>query len=198
MPDMSDPAEPGAPAGGAGPPGLDREGLFRRNYRKVYYRFLGWKTGPDEAEDLAQETFLRAYRGISDYRADASESTWLFEIAHNVFKNYLRDKKAKKRDAPEISLDANTSGEEKDGPALELPDPDPLPLDLLLDAEILRRLRQAVAKLPTQRRQAVELRLQGLQYNEIAPLMGLSIETVKSHLHQAREALRKELGDGGG
>lgn len=197
MPEMSDPAEPGEPAGGTGSP-VDPEGLFRRNYRKVYYRFLAWKTRPDEAEDLTQETFLRAYRGIADFRADASESTWLFEIAHNVFKNYLRDKKAKKRDAPEVSLDAKTSGEEKDGPTPEPTDADPLPLELVLDAENKRLLRQAIEKLPPQRRQAVELRLQGLRYNEIAPLMGLSIETVKSHLHQAREALRKELGAGGG
>lgn len=199
-PDSSDPSDPSGPSSGAAPEAPPRQGeleaLFRRNFKKVYYLFVRFRVEEEEARDLAQETFLRAHRGWAGYRGEASESTWLFEIARNVFKNYIRDRNALKKRGQEIPLGATTD-EEGGPPELELADPDPLPLDRLLKAERKHLLLEAIEKLPSQRRQCVTLRLRGLQYNEIAVLMALSIETVKSHLYQAREALRQHLAAGG-
>lgn len=170
--------------------------LFRSHYQKVFHLFLRWTKSPESAGDLAQETFLRAFRAIGDFRRETGEGLWLFEIASNVFKNHLRDKRAKKRDALEISM-VGTEGNENPDLIPDLVDTAAPALERLIDLENKSRFRDAIARLPSQRRQAVELRLQGRQYLEIAQLMGISIETVKSHLHQALESLRRIMGNDG-
>ncbi len=175
---------------------VELESLFKRYYPKVVYFFMSFGLDKEEARDLAQETFLRAHRGSDSFRGDARESTWLFEIARNIFKNQLRDNATLKKRRIEVSLSQSSSQDDSaTDPALEVEDPRPLPDKIALDHERAARLARAVESLSPQQRQCVELRLADLKYHEIAAIMLISIETVKSHLHQARHALRPALRD---
>lgn len=171
--------------------------LFERCFRPVYYFFLRRGFPDEDCRDLTQETFLRVYRGIARFRGDASLQTWLFQIAANLWRNQVRDRKAGKRGAKEVSLDGAM---EKGMP---LPDhlslvPGRAPSGPLADAlghEEVRLMREALGKLPPQMRRCVLLRVdQNLKYREIASVMRISIDTVKSQISQARERLKRELG----
>lgn len=181
--------------------GIDPEENFRKifhYYSRIIYKFFA-KRGFNEAEceDLVQETFLRVHRNLDSFRGDAQFGTWLFQVSANVYKNELRSRTAQKRDAQEVSLEdgePHGSGMGGAGISLELKEEGPLE-DMLTDerSEVLRR---AMADLPPQMRRCVELRVnQDLKYREIAVLMGVSIDTVKAHLFQARQLLKARLGN---
>lgn len=174
--------------------GTTLESLFERHYRGVVYFFLRAGVPTDTANDHAQETFLRAHRGWGQFRGDSSRSTWLFEIAKNVYKNWIRDGKALKKQGTEVSLDQSV-GETEDEPHSQIDPEDSRPLAdaILQSAQNTDTLMAAVESLPTQQRQCMKLRLRGLKYQEIASILGISVETVKSHLFQARDALKKSL-----
>ena len=165
--------------------------LFEQYYPLVLRYFQKRGLPDEEAHDLSQETFLRAFRGWSRFREEASPSTWLYRIAANTFAKELRRRGAEKRSAQEVSLNAATedgleplleslADEETDGP-----------LDEALRRERLVVLGRAVAALPDQMRTCLELRLrQGLSYQQIAVVLQLSKQTVKAHLFQARKRLK--------
>jgi RNA polymerase sigma-70 factor, ECF subfamily len=165
------------------------ETIYARCYRKVVYYFLHRGIPAEDARDLAQETFLRAHRGWQEFRRQSSSETWLYKIAENIFKNWIRDRRALKKQGTEISLTANPDSEETSLEAV-LPDDGPGADLKAIESENLEMLRELVGKLPPQRQICLQLRLRDLQYEEIAAIMGISIETVKSHLYQAREALK--------
>lgn len=166
--------------------------LFREHYRSVLFFFTSRGFPLEEARDLTQETFLRAYKGVEAFRYEASFKTWLFQIATNLWRNTIRSQRAAKRDAEEVSLE-----EELDSGRPLQPESGGLqgtPLSQLLADEAVTRLAGALEELPPRMRRCVQLRLfQELKYREIAGLMKLSIETVKSQLHQARHRLRQSL-----
>lgn len=171
--------------------------LYDRFYGKIV-NFFQWRgISVEESRDLAQETFLRAYRGWAGFRYESSPETWFYEIAMNIFKNRFRDQNAPKNYHVAVSLTPKPDAEESDVPGMSLQDRTTLPDEKAIESEARERLRSAVRSLPPQRRQCMELRLLDLEYHEIAEIMGVSIETVKSHLYQARESLRKPLGDPG-
>lgn len=153
----------------------------------------------EDCRDLTQETFLKAYRGLGRFRYDAEIKTWLLRIAANVWKNRLRDSRAVKR-----ATRRTVSLEEIQSLAQPLArvvasgrgtNPQS-PLDRAIRAERQRVVRDAVEELPPKMRRCVLLRLdQGLKYREIATLMTVSIETVKTQLHQARQRLKDGLSD---
>jgi RNA polymerase sigma-70 factor, ECF subfamily len=180
--------------------GIDPEESFRKifhHYSRIIYKFFA-KRGfnESECEDLVQETFLRVHRNLDSFRGDAQFGTWLFQVSANVYKNELRSRTAQKRDAHEVALDDGESygsGMSGSGVSLEAEDEDPL--DGMLMDERTEVLRRAMADLPQQMRRCVELRVnQDLKYREIALLMGVSIDTVKAHLFQARQMLKTKLG----
>lgn len=167
------------------------ERLFERYARPVSYFFAHRGFSPEECRDLTQETFLGVYRGMNGFRHDASVETWLFTIAANVWRNEVRSRTAGKREGRELPLEelAESSGT--------------LPADLcaagdplagLIEDERAGLLREALGELPAQMRRCLLLRLdQQLKYREIAQILRVSIETVKSQLFQARERLRHKL-----
>lgn len=180
-----------------------RERAFAALDRKVrpwavsFLRKKGFS--PEEVEDLTQEAMLRVYNGLKDFRRDSSFRVWFFEILTNVFRNELRFRHSAKREGVEVSLDAPAplggSAEPWVGDR-ELPDREEDPLALLLQREGLRRFRQALEELPAQMRRVCFLRYEHeLKYREIASLLGISIETVKAHLHQAKRRLESRLRD---
>jgi RNA polymerase sigma-70 factor (ECF subfamily) len=164
--------------------------LFHQYYRLVISFFLKRGISPDESEELTQETFLRVYKSMPTFRGESRFGTWLFQITANVYKNYCRTRATQKRDAQEVSL------EEPGGPADSTWESGETgPLDGVLADERSKMLRQAFDGLPPQMRHCVLLRVnQDLKYREIADRMGVSIDTVKAHLFQARQILKSKLG----
>src|SRR5262245_53172121 len=169
--------------------GIDPDESFRKifhHYSRIIYKFFA-KRGFNEAEceDLVQETFMRVHRNLDSFRGDAQFGTWLFQVSANVYKNELRSRMAQKRDAQEVSLE---DGDPLGGTGVSLDPEEESPLEGMLTEERREVLLRAMAELPTQMRRCVELRVtQDLKYREIAVLMGVSIDTVKAHLFQARQ-----------
>ena len=148
--------------------------------------------GVDEAEDLAQEVFLRVYRARASYRPDAKFSTWLFSIAHNVASNHRRTKARK----PTTRLDAPASGSSSaTRPAADsLPGPDVTASAQLRKLELAEVVREALDGLGEDQKVAVLLnKFEGMGYAEIAQVMGRTESAVKSLLARARYNLRDRL-----
>ena len=176
----------------------DREASFRRlvegYYRPVYRFFSRRGCAPEEARDLTQETFLRVFRGLREVRSAASFDGWLFQIAANTLRKTVRWRRAGKREG-ELAMASLQDPEGLLGRAAAAEAEQPL--DRVLLAERRARLRAAVAELPLRMRTCLALRVyQGRSYEEIAGAMGLSVETVKAHLYQARKRLATQLAEG--
>jgi len=159
------------------------------------FRMLGQY---EEAVDLAQEAFLRMWRGIPQFREEASFRTWAFQITLNLAR-HRRRWYARHRTAKTVSLEAPMSGEEdpeEGGLALaeRMADCSPNPRDQVVRRELRATLHGAIARLPVPFRTAVVLRdIQGLPYEEIAAIVGEPIGTVRSRLHRARAMLQAAL-----
>ncbi len=145
----------------------------------------------DEAEDLAQEVFLRVYRSRKNYRARCKFSTWLFTIANNLGLNWLRGRQRK----PVVSLPAQDSGPLGPRPAEQLvADRDGPPSRRLQQEELSDVVRRALDTLNERQRMAVVLnKFEDMNYAEIAEVMNLSTKAVKSLLNRARTNLRQAL-----
>lgn len=155
-------------------------GLVERHQQRVY-RFIRRQVPAAAAEDLAQETFLQAYRVLASFRAEARFSTWLLGIARNLVLNFL----ARDWRAEDISPD------ESGNPGDEALDP----ARLFLRDEALAQLQAAVERLPADMRECLLLTtVEDLDYEEVAGLLGIPLGTVKSRLSRARAQLRAELG----
>ncbi|MFI5167445.1 MAG: sigma-70 family RNA polymerase sigma factor [Thermoanaerobaculales bacterium] len=163
--------------------------LVRRYEPKLRVYVLGIVPVEDEARDLVQESFIRAWRHLDQYDQRFRFSTWLFRIAHNVAIDYLR-----RRRQVTVSLEL---GEDDEGDSLRL-DPADLrrgPLGELANQELADALSREIDRLPDAYRELVTLRhLVGLSYNEIAELKGLPLGTVKNKLFRAHSVLREALG----
>lgn len=136
------------------------------------------------AEDLAQETFVRAYRGLHGLREETKLSTWLFAIAKNCAREQLR---SRRRNEGNVELDAE--------PAFELRDHGQTPSGALLDKELSGVIQRALQKLDEDKRTVFTLKvLQQRSYEEIAEITGFSVGKLKTDLHRARAEMRKRLG----
>lgn len=184
--------------------GISREENFRLLFDRFWpalSRFFARCGIPrDERHDLTQETFLGIYTGIGGFRREARFETWMFSIAANVYRKHLRRQSAAKREAQELSLD-ETDPAGAAPLAQRLPDESGSvgdPEHSLLGDERTRRLLGAVDGLPERMRKCLILRVfQELSYDEIAVVMKVSPETVRSHLFQARRRLKERLADHG-
>lgn len=167
------------------------ERLFKEFYPSVVSFFRRQGFHPENAHDLAQEVFLSAYRGFSNYHRDASIKTWLFKITRNVHKNALRSRKALKRSAPEVRIDMP----QETGPQLEVESREESPEISAFRAEQTQHIQKAIESLPTRMRQCMKMSLQGHSYGETAKLLGISISTLRSQLFEARKKLKDLLAD---
>lgn len=174
--------------------GGDKEAFGRlvEAYQDRIYGYLArMLADPEEAEDVAQEVFLRAYRSLGRFRGASSFHTWLYRIASNLAIDVAR--RRKRQDNTTYSLDAPLDAGE-DEYEREMPDDSRAPDQISEQAELQRAVRQAVMELPEKLRDVVVLyELQGESYEDIAAILGVPLGTVKSRLFNARGQLKKRL-----
>lgn len=161
---------------------------FRHRLVAVMHHLVG---NADEAEDLAQEVFLRVYRTRKKYTPKAKFSTWLFTIANNLALNSLRDRKRR----PVLPLELRDSGPLGPRPTETLaPTRDAPPTHGLQQQELADVIRQALDGLNERQRMAIILnKFEDMNYADIGDVMGLSTKAVKSLLSRARSKLREAL-----
>ena len=168
-------------------------GLLVTKYQRRIERLIGRMVRDvDLVEDIAQETFIRAYRALHQFRGDAQFYTWLYRIAVNTAKKSLMDMKRN----PVISENALRSGGDDDETSRlghELTSEE-TPETVLAAREIAQAVNAAMEALPEDLRQAVTLReIEGLSYEDIAEAMGCPIGTVRSRIFRAREAISQRV-----
>ena len=168
--------------------------LLLQRYRSPLVNFLyRMVRNREQAEDLAQEVFIRVYRAREDYVPSAKFTTWLFRIATNLALNSVRDTRHQRM---EISLDApiTADAEEGDERTLDVADKHPDIEQHLVEEDRKAMIRHAIDKLPEKQRAAVLLhKYQELDYGEIAKILSCSESALKSLLFRAYENLRVEL-----
>ena len=169
------------------------ETLVAEHSGDVYALLFRLTSDPEEARDLTQETFLRAFQNIDRFRGDASLKTWIYRIAINQARNRWRWWRRRRRDVT-VSLDATDEQREKPL-AATLPNDDSVnPEQETLARERESQLRDALLGLRRSYREAVILRdVEGFSYEEIAATLQISIGTVKSRISRGRMELRRTL-----
>jgi RNA polymerase sigma-70 factor (ECF subfamily) len=152
--------------------------MYQHRVFGVALRMLGHRA---EAEEIAQETFLRAHRSLGAFRGEARLGTWLYAIASRLCLNRLASGPRRHERSDDAALLHTPAGEADAGGALER-------------AELEAALHQAIAALPEDRRIVVVLRdLEGLSYEAIGEVLGVPLNTVRSRLHRARLDLKSKL-----
>ncbi len=148
---------------------------YQRDVYRLCYRYVN---NHHDANDLAQEAFLRAYRAIGNFRGDSAFSTWLYRIAVNACLNFRAARRLPTEELSETLADAGRPVSES-----------------LEQQERSRRVREAVARLPEKQRATLILKIyHDLSHEEVAGILGSSVGTVKANLFHALGNLRKLLG----
>ncbi len=163
--------------------------LVLKYQHKVVKLVMRYLRNPADAEDVAQEAFVKAYRALPQFRGDSAFYTWLYRIAINTAKNALA---ARERNPVSYELDQQRG---EDGPDMvgRLKDPE-TPEGLALTEEIRDTVNRAIEELPEDLRTAIVLReLEGMSYEEIAASMDCPVGTVRSRIFRAREAIDRRL-----
>jgi RNA polymerase sigma-70 factor (ECF subfamily) len=168
--------------------------LVRRYERPVFSLLYRMVRDRALAEDLAQETFVKVLNGIRSYNPQYKFSSWIFKIANNAAIDHLR-----KREPETLSLDGSPhapSGDAARATTPQLGDPGESPLRELEARELGAAIEQAIARLRPEYRSCILLRfVEGYSYEEIARILDVPLGTVKTHIHRARNELRRYLED---
>ena len=162
--------------------------LVRKYQHKIVQLVTRYLRDPVEAQDVAQEAFIKAYRALPNFRGDSAFYTWLYRIAINTAKNHLV---AMSRRPPTEDIDAQDAEQFSGDTGLK---EYATPEHMVLRDEIDRTISAAIEALPEELRTAITLReLEGLSYEEIAQAMECPIGTVRSRIFRAREAIETRL-----
>jgi len=165
--------------------------LVETYYEMIYRLALKMLNNAQDAEDILQETFTKAYRHIRNFDGRSEPSTWLYRIATNEALMFLRRKRL-----DTISIESPDDGKEPESGPLHVVDWGGLPEEELMSAEAQTYLDQAVETLPASLRAAFVLRdIQGLSTREAAEVLELSETALKTRLSRARLRLREELSE---
>ncbi len=160
------------------------EALVKEYEKNVYNLALRMTGNSEDAADMSQEAFIKAYNSLGAFRGESKFSVWLYRIVSNVCLDFLRSKNRK----PTVSLSTeNDDGEEVE---LDIADESQSP-EYLLDRSLTRdAVRRGLSSLPPEHREILLLReIQGLSYEEIADVLGIEEGTVKSRIFRARKKL---------
>ncbi len=162
----------------------DLSSLYAQHYPKIagYLRRL---VGEAEAEDVAQETFLKAGKSLNGFRGESSLSTWIYRIATNAAMDHLRKPGNQNRELPDDGSESGDMIADADSPLLDT---------LLIRKDMNECIRGIVNSLPENYRSVLVLsEFEGFTNQQIADILDVSLETIKIRLHRARTRLRKEL-----
>ena len=162
--------------------------VVQKYQHKVINLISRFVSDQSECHDVAQETFIKAYRALDNFRGDSQFYTWLYRIAANTAKNHLA---SKSRKTPTLSVDVDDAEHfSGDNGLKDFTNPE----NQLLTEELERTVFSAIDKLPDDLKSAITLReIEGLSYEEIAEVMDCPIGTVRSRIFRARDAIDKEL-----
>jgi len=162
--------------------------LVLKYQQKVINLVTRYVHDPHIAMDVSQESFIKAYRGLKNFRGDSAFYTWLYRISINTAKNYLV---SKSRRMPDDDIDAQEAEQYDGGGKLrEYSTPE----NELLSSEVQETVQRSIEALPDDLRIAITLReLEGLSYEDISDAMECPIGTVRSRIFRAREFIEKEL-----
>jgi RNA polymerase sigma-70 factor (ECF subfamily) len=163
--------------------------LVLKYEHKIVNLVMRYVRDSEQALDITQEAFIKAYRALPRFRGDSAFYTWLYRIAVNTAKNYLA---AQRRRPMDIELDLQDA--EQYGLHAKLKETD-TPEGVALSQELRDTLERAIQALPDDLRTAIILReLDGMSYEEIAPTMDCPVGTVRSRIFRARDAIAKRVG----
>lgn len=162
-----------------------------KKYEKMIYNLAFTKlVNHENAQDLTQECFLRAYKMLRSYRTDAAFSTWIYRICQNLIYDFYRANKNKRN--AEVSLYLQNDGEELK--EREIADISSEPSEIILRNEKIKKIRELIKSLPDDLRDIIIMRdINNLSYNEIAESLDIEIGTVKSRISRAREKLKQYM-----
>ena len=164
--------------------------LVDRYSRLIYNVALRSVSSPEDAADISQETFLKAWRSIGSFRGECALSTWLCRIAINCCRDHARSAKRHR------VLSLTVHDDEEESKVLDIPDTDvtAMPEEELTRQTEIAAVRQAIDALPEDQKMIITMRdITGLSYAEIAETLGLEMGTVKSRINRARGAVKKFL-----
>jgi RNA polymerase sigma-70 factor, ECF subfamily len=163
--------------------------LVLKYQHKIVNLVMRYVRDPDQALDITQEAFLKAYRALPRFRGDAAFYTWMYRIAVNTAKNYLA---AQRRRPMDVELDMQDPEQYELHAKLKETD---TPEAVTLSHELQATVERAIAALPEDLRTAIVLReLDGMSYEEIAQTMECPVGTVRSRIFRARDAIGKKIG----
>lgn len=159
--------------------------IYKDKIFQICYRMLGNR---HEAEDIAQEAFLRAYVNINSFNINLKFSSWLYRIATNLCIDRIRKKK------PDYYLDAEVAGTDGLTMYSQIPAETRLPEEDVESLELRDTIQKEISKLPEKYRTVIVLKyIEELSLNEISAILDIPLGTVKTRIHRGREALRKQL-----
>ncbi|MCS7086283.1 MAG: sigma-70 family RNA polymerase sigma factor [Bacteroidia bacterium] len=165
------------------------ENLMQKYRKSVYYLVFKIVRNAEDAEDLTQDTFVKAYSFIHKFDSKFAFSTWLFKIATNNCIDFIRRRKMQT-----LPLNAPQNPNDASSPVLQLQDRGPIPSDSLVLKERREHLMFAIDRLPERYRKLLHLRyFDELSYEEVAQRLGVPMGTIKAQLHRARELLFSEM-----
>ncbi len=161
-------------------------------HQERIFRFCAWSLrDADEAQDAAQDTFIRAFRSLKSFRGDCAFGTWLHRIAINVVHDSAKRRQKAPRPFSSLAKEGETGGEEYDPPSDA-----PSPAQTALEHEKRAAVRSALGRVsPEHRAVLVLFDLEGRSYEECCALLEVPMGTLKSRLSRARAALKDALGD---
>lgn len=167
------------------------EKIMLKYQKPIYNLCLRMVGNPDDAFDLTQDAFIRAWKAMDTVKADGAFASWLYRLASNVCIDHLRAMKRKKT----VSLVFEEDGEEQ---TIDVPDPTPSPEEQVIAKADKATIEWAMNELNVEHRQVLTLRLiDDLSYEQISEILEVPEGTVKSRISRAREALRKKIRQSG-
>lgn len=169
--------------------------MVSRYWDRIYTMVNQLLRNSQDAEEVTQDAFIRAHRGLVNFRGDAAFSTWLYQIATNLARNRYWYWWRRKRDHT-ISFDQPVSHDSETTLQELIPAEVETPEDATVTQEFVSRIAEGMEKLGAKHREILVLRnIKNLSYEEIAQILGISVGTVKSRIARARESLRAQLGE---
>ncbi len=169
--------------------------MVTRYWDRIYAMVHQLLRNQQDAEEVTQDAFIRAHRGLANFRGDAAFSTWLYQIATNLARNRYWYWWRRKRDKT-VSFDQPV-GEESDTPLSEVfASEAETPGDITVTQEFVDRIAEGMQRINAKHREILILRnVKNLSYEEISAILNISVGTVKSRIARARDSLRAKLGE---